>query len=116
MSLNLSNDWQVIDDLQTVTYSAKVSEGTYTNPPATVPSCYWEELTELDYRIRPDLLAQQARAVHLWSAKLGPNLVPKLSDKVTDGAGLAWYVTRVEYLDLDATGVQRYRLTLTLGN
>lgn len=113
MSLNLASDWKVIDDLEPVTLYSKTGEGSYAAP-LTVPNAYWEELNFLDYQMRPDLLQQAARAVHLWTAKLS-GTVPKLSDKVVDQSSVSWYVTRVEYLDLDSNGVERYRLTCFMG-
>ncbi len=100
----------MIDDTQTVTYSSKVSEGAYAIPSTTVPFAFWEPLQELDYKTNPQLLTEVARAVNLWTANLN-GINPKLGDRVTDKQSLFWYVVRVENLDLDANGVQRYRLT-----
>lgn len=112
MSLNLSNDWQVVDDLQSLSYSSKTGEGTYATA-VSVPNAYWEDLDELDYKINPSLLQRLARAVHVWTNQLS-GIVPKMSDKIQDQGNLTWYVTRVEYYDLDKSGVQRYRLTCYL--
>lgn len=111
MSLDLSNDYLVIDDLQTVTYKVKTGEGssgnTYQNP-VTVPNAYWEEATVQDWQTAPLTLGQIARVVHLWTNQLS-GVVPRQGDLVTDANGLAWVVRRVERLDLDQNGVQRYR-------
>lgn len=106
--LDLSRDYLVFDDPETVTYGVKTGEGVFAAP-AAVPYAYWEELSEKDYKMQPQLLQQHSRAVNLWTAQLA-GIVPKLDDRVTDGAGVAWFVTLVQKLDLDGNGVQRYRL------
>lgn len=110
MALDLSNDWQVIDDPQTVTFAAATgTEGSYATS-VSVTYAQWEELTEKDFlRLSLRLSAgQRTRWVNLWTAKLQGN-VPKKHDKITDAAGVDWIVEEVDYCDLDATGIQRYR-------
>lgn len=119
MSLDLSQDWQVVDDLQPVTYFVKVNEGVYASG-FTVSGTYWEEQNQFDYMQNPMLLQQQTRAVHLWQYwlsgfQVSGNVVPKMDDRVTDLSGTNWYATKVELLDLDSNGVQRYRLTCSQG-
>lgn len=112
-SLNLANDWAVVDDLQTVTWYVKVSEGQF-NSAVSVGCAYWEELNQMDYLKNPDLLNRQSRALHVWTNQLS-GVVPKLSDKVVDVLGQTWYIDSIGKLDLDANGVQRYRCVLYLG-
>jgi hypothetical protein len=104
-----------VDDLQTVIYASKVNEGVFVSG-FIVANAYWEQLNELDFQRNPSLFEQQTRSVHLWASQLsgsmvsGLQLAPKMDDRVTDQAGVNWYVTHVGLLDLDSNGVQRFRL------
>ena len=120
MSLNLANDWQVIDDVQPITYYPKVNDGVYA-PSFPVSGCYWEYPEQTDYTRNPKLLMQSTRSVHIWNAQMSGNflsgiqIVPVLDDKIVDSSGTVWITNKVEYFDLDANGVQRYRVTCYLG-
>ena len=116
MTLDLSKDFQLVDDTQPITYFVKVNEGTFASG-FTISGTYWTKLTQLDYMRNPALLQQQSRAVHVWTQQMsgiqvsGSNITPKMGDKVVDSLSLNWYATQVEYMDIDRSGVQRYRLT-----
>lgn len=105
MSLNLANDWQVIDDPITVTLYQKTGEGQY-DTGTQVQFVYKQEITKFDILKMPALLEQDSSIHHMWAAKLGGK-VPKLGDQVVDADG-SWIVKKVEKMDRDANGVQRY--------
>lgn len=111
MSLDLSEDWRIIDDTETVNYFVKVGEGKYTpkpkEPVVPIPYCARDVLPQ-----DASLLQNDTLVWHLWTANLG-GIVPKTGDYLADQQGDAWMVKIVEELDHDANGVQRYRLVCT---
>ncbi len=113
MSLDLSNDWQLIDDPVTVTLRPKTGEGVWAAG-AAVTDCQRAGITQEDAETVPALLLQEGAVFHLWTAKLFA-VVPKLGDKVVHGVTV-WLVQVVGKFDRDANGVQRYRLTCLRSN
>lgn len=110
-SLNLSQDYLVIDDPITIGYSVKTAEGVWAAP-VSVTYAQRAALNENDFTKSPALLQKTATGFNLWTAQLG-GIVPKLGDQITDNTGLVWYVEHVDYCDRDGTGVQRYRCLVT---
>ena len=119
--LSLASDWKIIDDPRTITISSKISEGVYDNP-VTVEYAQPIRITSLDKITGPLFANESTRAWNVWAEKLG-GLIPKKGDALGEVSGELtgeptgvpstnnfWTVVRVDYVDTDGGGVQRYRL------
>ncbi len=110
LSLDLSKDYLIVNDTQSVGYLKKIAEGTYATV-VSVPFAYWEAPTSEDYRISPELLAVYARVVNVWQANLSA-IIPRMGDQINDQNGQVFVAKRVQLMDLDKSGLpQRYRVT-----
>jgi hypothetical protein len=110
MALDLSLDYLVCDDPITVTYAAKTAENTW-GTPVSVTGVQRDKVTQEDLTRDPALLQLDATVFHLWTANLGA-VVPVKSGKVVYDSK-TWMIRTVQQCDLDAVGVQRYRLICT---
>ena len=109
MSLDLSTDYLVFDDPETVTYFVKVADGaTPTGQPVEYAQA--SQMTKADLQTNPALLQQDTQVWNLWRVPLG-DITPKIGDSLEDPRGKRWGVQRVQPSDRDANGYQRYRLT-----
>ena len=112
ISLNLSNDWKVVNDTFPVTYQSKTGKGAYpsgaTYLTSTVANVLQRAITKEDVSKDPALLEGDKGKFHLWAAKLA-GVVPKIGDLLTAADGVLRIVRTVEMCDLDGSGsYQRY--------
>lgn len=111
-SLDLSQDFLVIDDPKTVGYATKTAENVWAAA-VSVPYAQRSALALDDFTKSPALLQKTATAFNLWTAKLA-GIVPKMGDKITDDFGAVWFVDSVDIVDRDGSGIQRYRAKCVL--
>lgn len=121
ITIDPSNRWKVLGQFgQIATYYSKLNEGVYTSG-FQVSNTFWEDVSQNDVRMHPELLFQQKRVVHLWASQMsgaflsGVQIAPKLDDKVVDNMSGTWYAAEVSPLDWDGSGYQRYRVLCYLG-
>jgi hypothetical protein len=121
VSLNLVNDWQIIDDPQTVTYYVKTGEGTYASG-VSISGCQrshknpsGEELAlEVEQNGKGEMQVMRS-AWYLWTTKLG-SIVPAIGDYLTDTASTKWIVKKSVPMDWDGGGVfERYKCVCIRG-
>lgn len=111
MSLDLANDWAMIDDLVSVTYFVKTGEGAYATG-ATVNNACRRAVTTNDVIVDPALLQKDSTILHVWKNQLS-GIVPKLGDYWVDSGSVKWVVKHITPCDQDAGGYQRYQLIST---
>lgn len=100
MTLDISGDWDVVDNLVTVSYQSKTAEGTWAGG-VSIP----DVLKRVTRKTVNGMLNVQVVTFHLWADLLGA-VVPKVNDKLTSG-GKVWVVKEVNMESLDT----RYKLT-----
>lgn len=117
MSLDLSQDYLLIDDPVTVSYEVKRSEasfglggqgGSLYADPVSIAYVYQEALTKEDVLKNRALLQGTNGVFNLWKANL-QGIVPKIGDLITDAESIVWVVIIVQMMDRDANGIQRFR-------
>ena len=116
MSLNLANDWMFIDNLITISYFSKTSEGSAGTPGyadvVTIPNVARNKINAADVAKNPALLQKNAMVFHLWVNQCS-DTVPQLGDKIVDDLSVPYVVKQIEFCDWDVNGVERYRLMTT---
>lgn len=115
-TVDLSGDWQVIDNPITITYFVKTGEGAFA---AGVTVNFAQrahyapgrvELAQYKQRSGSATLQIFGSSFMVWKAQLG-GVVPKIGDYLTDEEGQSWVVDKMTPLDLNPDGsFQRYRL------
>lgn len=103
MALDLSGDWQIVDDLQTVTFYSKTSRTAYAAG-ETVTHVLKRVVTK-DYDESGGLLKRNAVVFHVWRAKV--TATPKQGDAVQAADAKRYTVDRVEVMDEG----ERFRLS-----
>lgn len=89
-SLDLGDDWRIIDDTRTVTFFQKTSTAAPTTGGIEVEAAFRTAVDKDEAAKAPDLLAKGGTAWHLWAAKLGV-VTPKVGDVIADN-GVRWTV------------------------
>lgn len=112
MALDLSTDWQLIDDPVTVAVSRKPEEGQPAVSIGTIDYVQRGAIDRADIAANASWLLKDTAVFHLWLSRCPANFSPRLGDKVTDATGV-WVVESVGFMDRDAGGVQRVRLVCT---
>jgi hypothetical protein len=113
MTLDLSEDYLVIDDPVTVTLLRKTGRATFAAG-VVVDYVFMEEAKQTNLA-GGSLLADRRTFFHLWQARLTAAAYaqePKPGDVIQYG-GVNYTVDEVEHLDRDQNGVQRYRCACT---
>lgn len=100
-ALDFSDDWRVIDNLETIVYYSKTADGTYAAG-VTVPNC----LRRMQSQMLDDYSQVNSVTWHIWIDNMPIVFVPKSQDKLTAASdSTAWIVEPVDF----ATWVTRYR-------
>lgn len=101
-TLDFSGDWSVIDNLESVTYYIKQSDGTYDSG-TLIPNC----LRRMQSQMLDDYSQVNSLTWHIWVDNMPTVFVPKSQDKLTAvNDSTSWIVEPVDF----ATWVTRYRL------
>lgn len=102
----LADDWEVMDDVRTVSYLSRTGPSTFATA-VSVTDALRRASKKDDQHVAwgSALLAIRRVAWHLWTAKLG-SVVPKTTDVILEADGTRWTVTEVEIMDEG----QRWRL------
>lgn len=107
MSIDLSQDWQLVEGPQTAKLHPRTGEGSY-GAPVEVTNCNRQLTATGGLEAGDEDLETRSTTWDLWAAKLG-GAVPKMGDVLEDAAGVRWNVKAVDHCDRDAAGVQRYQ-------
>lgn len=97
-----TNDYQVVDNLETITYYVKISDGVYDSG-TTITNCFRRAQGQsLD-----DYSQVNSLTWHIWKANAPANFTPKSQDKLYAASDqTTWIVGDVDF----ATWVTRFRL------
>jgi len=101
--LVLDNDWQVVDNLESITYFVKTAQDTWdagTSIPNVLRRARTKEFSTLDKQ-----LSSQEVVFHVWANQIAQ--VPKLNDRIVDSDTFAYVVKDVDVHTL----YTRYKLT-----
>lgn len=105
MALDLSRDWELIDDLRAVSYYPRTGPGTYSSA-VPVPKAFRVAPSRDDIAAAELQTSAEAAVWHVWKYHLGAT-VPKTGDRLTDDQSVSWTVKRVQRMDEG----ERFRLT-----
>jgi len=120
--LDLSKDYLIIDDPSDTQLEAKQAEGNWAAP-VTISYTQWLAQDEDESSADP-LYSTPTRVCHIWLEPLtnayaaqlppiSPPPHPKRGDKLTNKLGEKFLVRKVQTMDWDQAGPQRFRLTGT---
>jgi hypothetical protein len=94
MSLDLTLDYLIFDNLETVAYFSRTGEPSPTAGGATVNNCL---RIDTETAIGSSPYVTQGMAIwHLWDAELG-GIVTKIGDVIQDSSGVRWDVKHRGY-------------------
>lgn len=107
MALNIDDDWMIFDNLQTITFYSKISDGTF------AAGIGGQALKREDHKVYKEAESQFELNKHyviweIWKTSMNSPVVPKRGDKLTalTISGLQTFiVTRLDYCDFTS----RYR-------
>ncbi len=103
-TLDISQDWQLIDNLQTLQYYPVVSDGVW-NGPFNVKALNGVPNASIMVGLQDIVVSHTVTSWNLWKATMQSSFVPKRGDYLTADDG-RWDVLRVEICDYG----NRYRL------
>jgi len=120
--LDLSKDYLIVDDTSATLLEVKQSEGVWATP-VSIPSTWWSAQDE-DQASTDPLYSVPTRVCHIWltpltqayaalSPSISPPPYPKRGDKLTNALGEKYLIRKVQTMDWDQAGPQRFRLTGT---
>jgi hypothetical protein len=120
--LDLSTDYLIIDDPTNTLLEVKQAEGQWATA-VTIPYTQWLAQDEEQASADP-LYSVPSRICHIWLLPLTqayqalippvtPPPAPKRGDKLTNSLGEKFLIRKVQTMDWDENGPQRYRLTGT---
>jgi len=108
VTLIIDDDWQVVDNLEVVTYLTKTAPDTW-NAGASVPNVLRRARDKTFADTGKNLQVQEI-VFHAWASQLAAAQVggpPKINDKIVDADGLRYVVKEVQVHCF----YTRYRLT-----
>lgn len=103
MTLDLSDDYEVVDNLQTVTYYTKTAESTWTS------SSISNVLKRVTTKVLNGAVRVTGATFHVWNSQTA--VTPKANDKLTDSEGFTWVVQQVMVETLNS----RFKLVCEIG-
>jgi hypothetical protein len=106
VTLDLADDFLVVDNLEDVTYFVKTSDGATPYPTGVDVADVLRRATDKSLLANDKSLARGSTVFHMWTANLG-DITPKVNDRVEDADTTTWTVKTVELQTLGT----RYKLT-----
>lgn len=106
-TLDVSQDWQVVDNLESITYYKRLSDTTY-DTAVTIDNCLGRA-KNVQMQRGGDWVVIKKKTWHLWKANMPSGLIPKAFDKIVDNEGNTWMIDDVGIM----TFTTRYQLPTT---
>lgn len=96
MALDVSGDYAVIDNTETVTYYQRATQSTFSDTPITVTNALRRVTTREQLESAGASLKSVSLTWHIWKGLLGANVIPKNGDVIQDSSGLRWTVIKID--------------------